>query len=103
MLGVVLVKYEKYFGLPIHTLYFLALIPILFILYDMYAFYRDENRTSLLMKGIAVMNTMYCILSIGFAIFHSSLLTNLGWTYVIGEVLIILMVAFFEWKTASNL
>lgn len=103
MLGVILVKFQEYFGIPISTLYFLAFIPILFVLYDIYAFYQDEAQARVLMKGIALLNIMYCILSLGFAFFHSGTLTGLGWIYVIVEVMIILLIARVEWRTATNL
>jgi len=38
LLGVVLVKYQEIFGIPIPTLYVLAIIPCFFALIDLYSY-----------------------------------------------------------------
>lgn len=102
MLGVVLVKFNSLFGIPIPALYLLAFIPCLFIIYDLFCYFFIERRLGFFIKGIAAMNFCYCILSLGFAIYHRSELTYLGWAYIVGEILIILGVVFLEMKVAGE-
>lgn len=42
LLGLVLVRFERIFGIPSSTLYFLAIIPIFFAIYDFLS-YRKDN------------------------------------------------------------
>ena len=103
MLGVVLVRFQIYFGIPTQMLYLLALIPLLFIIYDTYAYLQDTSRHKRLLQGIATLNFLYCLLSMGLAIQHREVLTTLGWVYIIGEVMIIIVIGCYELKTANRL
>lgn len=102
LLGVVLVQFEAYFGIPTSTLYILAALPCVFAIYDFYCFFALKENLANHLKRIAVVNILYCFLSIGFAIYHSSEIKNLGWAYIILEVIIVLALAMFELKTANQ-
>jgi len=101
MLGVVLVKFENVFGIPKQSLYILALIPCLFAAFDMYSYYIAKRSTSRNLKIIASLNLLYCGLSLGYAFYHANTITNLGWLYVIGEIIIILILVRVEWNAAA--
>ena len=103
LLGVVLVKLERVFGIPESTLYFLAAFPILFILYDLFCLTKNKNDLGPLLKAIAVMNMMYCCLSIGTAFYHLKTITFFGYLYILIEVIITFTLAVFEYKVASKL
>lgn len=103
MLGFVLVWLEEYFGIPIHILYILAVFPILFFIYDMLVFRFVEKRIRLFLKVISVLNILYCILSLILVFGHYQELRLLGWIYIISEILIVLIIAGIEWKTASKI
>jgi len=104
LLGVVLVQLESVFGIPSTTLYVLAALAVLFAAYDFYA-YRTKNIAALgkLLKGIAIINVLYCCLSIGLALYHIDAITVLGWAYVVVEVLIVVVLAVVELKVAGRL
>lgn len=102
LLGVVLVQFETYFGIPESTLYFLAALPCLFAIYDFYCFYSVKKDLGKHLKRIAVANILYCCLSIGMAIYHSSEIEQLGRAYIIVEVLIVVSLALFELKSANR-
>jgi len=85
LLGVVLVKFEEIFGIPTSVLYFLATIPILFVIYDVFC-YQKHLKIGLLLKGVAVLNILYCCISIGLISYHFSTITILGWTYIYSKV-----------------
>ena len=103
MLGIVLMQFESFFGIPRSALIILATIPILFIAYDILAYFLGQGKIGSLLKGIATLNILYCILSIGMAIFHLADLTVFGWIYILGEIAIILGIAFYEVKVARSL
>lgn len=102
LLGVVLVKFESYFGMPKPTLYFLAFWPCLFFIYDMLCFFLAKQKLNILLKGIAFANVGYCILSVVTAIFHYSSITYLGWIYISLEIIIVLIIASIEFKVANK-
>ena len=103
LLGVVLVRFESIFGIPSSTLYFLAALPVLFAAYDLYAYRTKNAKFAQLLKGIALINVMYCCLSIGFACYHTETITLFGWAYIIGEVLIVISLAILELRIAKRL
>lgn len=103
MLGVVLVHFEAFFGVPTRVLYFLAALPCGFALLDM-LFYKASaamNRRGLIIIG--VINIAYCILLLALAYTHIASITSWGWIYIVGEVLIVLLIAFYELKVARTL
>lgn len=103
LLGVVLVKLERVFGIPESTLYFLAAFPILFILYDLFCLTKNKNDLGPFLKLIAVVNITYCCLSIGMTIYHLNTITIFGYLYILIEVIITFTLAVFEYKVASKL
>ena len=103
LLGVVLVELERIFGIPRKALYFLALLPCLFAIYDFYCYQRKSRDVGAFLKGIAFMNITYCLLSTGLAIFHYQKVTYFGWIYIVLEIIIVTTLAIIELKTATKL
>ncbi|NLR93794.1 MULTISPECIES: hypothetical protein [Flammeovirga] len=102
MLGVILVHFEQLFGIPISTLYVLAIFPCLFAVYDLVCYFVNIKSISIYIKGIAVFNLLYCFLSLSFGIYHKEQITLLGWSYLIAEAIIILLLASVELSINSN-
>ena len=102
LLGIVLVNLESIFGIPKSALYILAALPCIFAIYDIYCYYRIEQNLELYLKAIAVANLLYCILSIGLAIYHRVSITILGWAYIIAEVIIICVLSYLELSVAID-
>ncbi len=103
LLGIVLVKLEHIFGIPPSALYFLAAIPIFFAIYDFYCYQKENQQLSPYLKGIAILNLVYCWVSIGFALYHRQDIKFWGWYYIISEVAIIVMLVIIELKLANRL
>lgn len=101
LLGVVLVKLENLFGIPIPTRYFLAFLPCTFAVYDFYCFTRVKENVGLFLKCIAYINISYCCISLGLAFYHYNQITYFGWTYVLLEIVLVLALANLELKTAN--
>lgn len=102
LLGVVLVRLEHYFGIPVQTLYILAALPVIFALYDFVVYFKVERHLEIYLKGIAIVNILYCILSLALAYQHRMSIKLLGWVYIIVEIIIVLVIAGFELKTAKS-
>lgn len=98
LLGVVLVIFENIFGIPKQTLYILASLPVLFAIYDLYAFKQENNKIYMFIKNIALLNILYCFISIGFAFYHIETIKFFGWIYIIVEIFIVAILASIELK-----
>lgn len=103
LLGFVLVKLERFFGIPQTTLYFLALLPCLFATYDLFCFKVITKNAGAFLKVIAFANLAYCFISIGMAIYHYQKLTVIGWSYISLEVMVLIFLISIEFKTAHKL
>ena len=101
LLGVVLVKFQHYIGMPTKILYFLAILPCFFAIYSFscYFFIKDNWRPFL--KIIAWSNLFYCFLSAGCIIYYYQELTNLGNFYFLVEITIVLILIRLEIKIAT--
>ena len=103
MLGIVLVQFESTFGIPSATLYVLAMFPVFFAIFDFYCFQKNSNSLGRPLKIIAILNLLYCCMSIGCAMYHIDTVTILGWVYICVEVLLIVILSIFELKVAKKL
>jgi len=103
LLGIVLVRLESIFGIPSSALFVLAIIPIFFLLFDVISYYSKAEKTSSLLKVIAVLNTLYCIFSIAMAINHMDSITWLGWVYLILEIIVVLSLVMIELGVSKEL
>lgn len=103
LLGVVLVQFEGVFGIPRSTLYFLAIIPCFFAVFDIVSFRSSSSKHALCLRIIASLNIAYCIVSIGWAAFAGQTITILGWAYLLIEVAIVLMLALFELRVVKKI
>ena len=69
LLGIILVRFEDIFGIPVSTLRILASLPCVFFIYDVFCLLKKE-KTATLLKGIAYLNIGYCLVSIGLISIH---------------------------------
>ncbi len=103
LLGVILVKFEAIFGIPRSTLYFLAVLPCLFSVYDFCCYFIVDKNVDQFLKGIAFTNLLYCVLSISLALYHREFITVFGWAYILTEIAIVSSLAFIEHHVANKL
>ena len=102
LFGVVFVKFEQIFGIPTSVLYFLATIPIFFVIYDIFCYQKYPN-IGLLLKGIAVLNILYCCISIGVIFYHFSTITIFGWVYIMVESILVSFLAMIEFRVGKRI
>ena len=103
LLGVVLGNFESIIGIPPSTLYLFAVLPIFFAVYDFYCYQKTDNSLKPFLRGIAILNLLYCCLSIGVAFYHYKTITSIGWIYILVEVSIIIILSIVELTIAKRL
>lgn len=102
-LGIILVQLESIFGIPKRALYVLSLIPLSYLLYDIACYFLLKKKIGAWIKGIAILNFLYCPLSISFALSEREHIKLLGWIYIVIEISVILIIVFYEWRFADKL
>lgn len=102
LLSQVLARFESVFGMPREILYLLALIAALFAIYSFWCHWRTKVNRIPYLKGIALANTLYCILTLGLVIHLHHSLTWLGTAYFIGEIIIVMGLVLVEIKLSYS-
>lgn len=103
LLGVILVELQSVFGIPQSTLYFLAIFPCLFAVYDFYCVFSKQLRIGVFLKGIASMNLFYIFVSLGLCLYHVEQITICGWAYIVLEMIIVMTLAYVEYSVGKEL
>lgn len=101
LLSTVLVRLSTFIGMPIRTLYFLAVFPVCFAIYDGIIYLFGALQLDRYLRGIAFANMTYCFICIAAAIYHRETLSVWGWAYLLSEIVIILGLACIELKVAN--
>ena len=101
-LGVVLVRFEAFIGLPGQILRILALLPCLFAIYSFSCYFFRKGNWSILLSIIAIANLLYCVLTLGILIMYAESLTKLGWLYFLVEIVIIVILVTFELRVGPK-
>jgi len=102
-LGVVLVWLEDKIGMPKHLLYLLAILPIFFAVYSFGCYFLLKGHNGPFLKGIAILNLLYCFLTLGLLFFYDHDLTFLGWSYFIVELLVLGILIVWEFRASTKL
>jgi hypothetical protein len=93
---------EHLFGAPPTMMYALASLAPLFFLYSFTCYWRKVDNWRVWMKILATLNLLYCCLTAGLVAYFFERMTVLGLLFFGGEILIIVTLAVFEYKTARN-
>ena len=105
--GLILPDFSLLLGLPVSALWFLASAACIPLAYDVWHYIRrGVVGTGILpkaLRGIALINLSYVILSLGIAMWHRSTMTVYGWFYVLSEAFFIFFLASLEFRAAAKL
>lgn len=99
LLSVVLSNFESTFGMPLHILIVLALIAGFFAFYSFGCYFFLKHKWKPYLLAIAVANLLYCALTLGLVIRHYEELTFWGLGYFIVELLVLIVLIVFEFRT----
>lgn len=102
MLGIVLVQFHSFFGIPTQTLYILASVALVLASLDFYFYRSTKINPSKAIQTIAILNLLYLGLSLSLGIYHAKLISIYGWLYLVAEMLILLLLVGFELKLARK-
>lgn len=101
MLGIVLIKFNTWFGMPKFILTYLSIAVLMMALFSLACYLIFPSRWQVYLKSMALVNGVYCCCTVGLMLFYRSELTALGWTYFIIECVIILLLVQWEWKVSK--
>ena len=102
LLGVALPYFQPVFGMPNKILYGLATLACLFAIYSFwnYRWFKENWRPYL--RGIAIVNLLYCGLTAALMIYFRQELTKWGFLYFLQEMVVIMVVVMLEFKTMAR-
>lgn len=96
-------NYNDYFGMPANTLTYLSAAGLVYCAYSMSCYFLLKGNWTSYLRIIAIGNFLYCILTMTFLYVYYNNLTRIGLTYFLGEMLIIVVLAYLELRVAQGL
>ena len=100
-LFVILRNFNEYFGIPKTTLTYLSTIAACLCIYSTTCFFFLKDNWTPFIIGISIANLLYCILTIGLITFNYPLLTFIGTTYFLAEIIIVCGLVYIELNVAT--
>lgn len=102
LLGLVLLNFQEYFGMPSEILIPLASIAMVFCIYSLSCYLLLKRNWKPYLKIIALANLLYCAVTATLLLVFYSQLTILGVLYFIGEIVMVLALVYFEFKLLKS-
>ncbi|MGJ3235773.1 hypothetical protein [Marivirga sp.] len=105
LIGVVLTNFQEYIGMPLDILFTLAGVALIFCVYSISCFVFLKKNWKPFLKAIAIANLLYCLATTVLIITFYPQLTILGLLYFIGEIIVIVVLVYFEflvWHKTKN-
>ncbi len=95
-------QFNAYFGMPKNELTYLSLIAVLFCSYSAACFLFLKGGLKPFIRLIGIANLIYCVLIIGIMFKYKLLLTIIGTTYFLIEIVIICGLSYVELNVATR-
>lgn len=102
LLSQVLARFVPIVGMPKDLLFILATIAGCYMIYSLFCHFSHKKDKRLLLRIIAIANCLYCVLTFGILLYHYTIITVIGWSYFIGEIVIVLILALAEYKLVQS-
>ncbi len=99
----VLRNYNDYVGMPAIILTYLSVIGLVYGAYSISCYFLLQGLWTPFLRIIAISNLFYCVLTLTFVYSYYNDLTRIGLTYFLGEILIIVLLAYIEFRVANML
>jgi hypothetical protein len=100
LVGVVLPALGEHVGTPRPALRALALAAAVFAAYSLMCVAARPTRWPRYLRGIALVNAGYCVVTAAVLIRFASLLHLLDWLYFVGEIVVVLALVTLELRVA---
>jgi hypothetical protein len=101
-LGVLLPYFQSFIGLPLHLLYVLAFIAVIFLIISLSSFFCGNCEYQKRLKMMAKFNLLYILLTWLLIILYFAEITNYGLLYFAAETIIVLVLLKFERQLTVN-
>lgn len=98
----VLLHHEDTFGMPTNYLSILIILASLFSMYALSCYSINPLNWKTCLKPLAILNLVYCGLTIFFVLQNTNQLSALGYGYFMAELTAILALAFVEIRVATR-
>jgi hypothetical protein len=98
ILFLMVMKFQKYLGIPSEVLFLLSVIAFVFSTYSILCLLLLKENWGIFLKAIIIANLLYCFLSTGLVIYYRSELTSVGLTYFLVEIGVIVGLVFVEFQ-----
>jgi hypothetical protein len=100
ILSLMLVNFQGLIGMPQEVLFFLMIIACIFSFYSLSCHFTSLINWQPFLIFIAISNTIFCLVSIGFFVYHFEKLTSISICYFVLEVIVVGMLVFTEFRIA---
>lgn len=100
--GVVLVRFEEFFGMPKNVLFILTAIACFFAVYSFTCAALNVVRWQPFMRIIALANTLFCCLTVGLVVYFYAQLTAFGIAYFVQEWFVVGVVVWAELRIIAQ-
>jgi hypothetical protein len=101
-LGVLLPYFQSFIGLPLHLLYVLAFIAVIFLIISLSSFFCGNCEYHKRLKMMAKFNLLYILLTWLLIILYFAEISNYGLLYFAAETIVVLVLVKFERQLAVN-
>lgn len=102
-LFVILRNHSEYFGMPKGVYNYLSAIAACICIYSAFCYLYIKQYFTVFILALSLFNLLYSIFTIIFLIIHSSQITNLGITYFIIELALIVSFIYIEMKVSTTI
>ncbi|MCW7492616.1 hypothetical protein ND861_09220 [Leptospira sp. 2 VSF19] len=102
LLSLVLPLFVELLGMPIRTLYILALVPLVFAVYSLLCYFLNPSQWKLFLRVIAVANFLYCVLTMVYLVINLEQTTFICEVYFVLEMIVVVSLASWEWKLTKK-
>ncbi len=100
-LGFILVQLRAYIGMPSSVLYLLASMAFIYTVFSFSCYFFLKGNWSPFLKIIGTANLLHCAVTSILIFNNFDSLTSLGIAYFVGEIIIVVWVAWVELKIAK--
>lgn len=102
LLSLVLPLFVDLLGMPISTLYILAILPFIYSVYSLLCYFLNPFQWKFYLRVIASANFLYCAFTMFYLVWNLELTTILCEIYFVLEMIVVVSLASLEWKLAKN-
>lgn len=100
-LGIIIPMFQELFGMPLQILHVLALIALVFAIYSITCYFLSVQNWKIFLKIIMTANALYCLFTAVLVVYYFPVVTLLGLTYFVMEMIVICLVIWLEGQVLS--